>query len=327
MTITRRTFASGLAALSAVTLASVGPGRAQTPSRIARIGILSISGIADRTGRWTEFVAQLRLLGHVEGHDIAFERRFLEGRAEQADKAAAELVRTEPRVIVVTGGRELEAVRRASATIPIVTILVPDPIAMGVVKSFARPGGTVTGLTSIDYTLYGKRLEILHQAVPSLRKVAVLLNSTNPRHAPSESWRPALIQTGRSLGTEVEFFPVAELKHLGAVFATASASGTGVIVALDGGFSARSDELGALTLAHKTPTMFGLPHHVEAGGLLSYAADPKELWGRAAVFVDKILRGADPAEIPIEQPTKFQLAVNMRTARALGLAAVAGRHR
>ncbi len=317
--ISRRRCLAAIAALGAGAAGSRA-GLGQTAVKPARIGLLSLGAGPGGSRLWDTLLAQLRDLGYVEGRDYVVEAKFLAGDRERIDDHAADLVRRNVGIIVVSGRRELEAARRATAAVPIVMTFVPDPLATGFVRSLGRPGGSVTGLTNVDYDLFGKRLEILKQAIPVLGKVAVLVNPANLSHAPTESWRPKLDDAARALRIGIEFASVTHSTLFDSAIAAAAAAGAGALmVPPDGGFVANRAQLAAAALAHRLPSMFSLSLHVEAGGLMSYAADASDLWRRAAFFVDKILKGADPALLPIELPIKFELAVNLRTARMLGL--------
>ena len=222
-------------------------------------------------------------------------------------------------IIVVTGTRETVAAKRATSSIPIVTFLHPDLIGSGLAQSLARPGGNLTGLTTLDTDLYGKRLEILKQAVPNLTKAGVLISGRQPSYGRGSVWEHAFRAAARSLTVELEIAE-AEESNLESVLDSLTAEGVrGLVVTSDGIYVAQAKILAEAALRRRLPSMFVRRQQVRDGGLIAYAARTSELSRRAAFFVDRILKGAKPADLPIEQPTHFDLIINLRTAKVLGV--------
>jgi putative ABC transport system substrate-binding protein len=231
----------------------------------------------------------------------------------------ADLVRRQVDVIVVTGTRETIAAKQATSSIPIVTFLHPDLIGAGLAQSLARPGGNLTGLTTLDTDLYGKRLEILKQAVPNLTKAGVLVSGRQPSYGRGSPWEQALRAAAHSLKIELEITEADE-SNLESVLDSLAARGQqGLIVTSDGIYVAQAKVLAERTIKHRLPAMFVYRQQVQDGGLMAYAARTPDLSRRAAFFVDRIIRGAKPADLPIEQPTHFELIINLKTAKVLGL--------
>jgi putative ABC transport system substrate-binding protein len=229
----------------------------------------------------------------------------------------ADLVRRTVDVIVVTGQREVLAARRATSSIPIVTVVNPDPIGMGLAASLARPGGNVTGLTTMDFGICGKRIEILKEAVPGLKTVVLLVSPSNVTYKRDTQWARDVEVAARGLDVDLAIVEAAPASVDAAIAAAATGGASGLVVALDGVYVARRAEIADSAIKHRMPAIFGLREHAEVGGLLVYAARISDLSRRAAFFVDRILKGT--ADLPIEQPTKFDLIVNLKTAKALGL--------
>jgi putative ABC transport system substrate-binding protein len=259
----------------------------------------------------------LRDLGWIEEQNITVEYRWAEGRFDRLPELAQELVLLKVDVIVAPTSIYAGAAKQATSTIPIVFASHADPIGSGHVASLARPGGNITGLTIMMSETTAKGLELLKQAVPRLSRVAVLWDPATPSHRPVLD---AVEITGRALGLRLQTLPVRKLAEFDTAFsAIVRERGGGVLVLSTPLFMGGARQLAELAIKHKLPTMFGPREHVEAGGLLSYSPDRAELYRRAATYVDKILKGAKPADLPVEQPTKFELVVNMKTAKALGL--------
>jgi putative ABC transport system substrate-binding protein len=256
-------------------------------------------------------------LGYLEGQNIAFEPRFAEGKSDRLSASAAELVELKVDAIVTSGTPAALAAKHATRTIPIVMAQLADPVGAGLVSSLRRPGGNITGLTTQDPDLIGKRLELLLEIVPKDSQLALLVDETNPG--------TVLIARGtqsaaRSVGVQLQYRAVRypnELDHAFSVMKDAGASA--LIVESSSMLFAWRTRLADLALKNRLPTLFAQREYAEAGGLMSYAADFKDLFRRTATFVDKILKGAKPADLPIEQPTKFDLVINLKTAKALGL--------
>ncbi len=270
-------------------------------------------------GNFRPFLEQMRALGYVDGQNIAFDRRFAAGDDSLIGGFVADLVRRPVDIIVATGTREAAAARRATSSIPIVTFLHPDPTGMGLAESLARPGGNVTGLTTMDLEIYGKRIEILKQAVPYLRKVAVLISGRQPQYERGSPWARSLEAAAQSLGVELGIVEADE-KNLDSALAAVAARGTqGLVVASDGVYVAHARAVAEGAIRHRLPAIFVFREQVRSGGLLAYTAKVADLSHRAAFFVDRILKGARPADLPIERPTKFELMINLNTAKLLGL--------
>ncbi len=289
------------------------------PRTIPRVGLVSIGADPLNPLNFLPFLEQLRTLGYVEGQNVILEQRFAAGQAELIPGFVADLVGRNVDVIVTTGSREAEAARRATASIPIVTVLHPDLIGHGLAQSLARPGGNVTGLTVMETELDGKRIEILKQAMPALRKVGFMTSRMRPDYGPNSTRRRAAQAVADSLNVALEFEEFDLDTADGAINAVAARGVQGLIYPADGVSVSRRKEIADRAISHKLPSIFALRQNVASGGLLSYAARLSDLSRRAALFVDRILKGAKPADLPIEQPTTFELVVNLRTARALGV--------
>ena len=292
--------------------------RAQVASPLPRAGLVSIGANPGDPVVFRPFLEQLGRLGYVEGHNIVLERRFAAGHDEVIGEFVADLVQRKVDVIVVTGDREAITAKNATSTTPIVTIVSTDPIRSGLAASLARPGGNVTGLTTMDWGIYGKRIEILKQVVPNLSKVAMLLSRGNA-YTSGSPWAHDVETDARSLGVDL-FIVEADPTSFEAAIASAAVDGAQALVgASDGIVVARRREIAESAIAHRLPTMFAFRDNVVAGGLIMYAARVADLSRRAAFFVDRILKGAKPSDLPIEQPTTFELIVNLKTAKMLDL--------
>src|SRR6266568_760368 len=290
--------------------------RAQQPAKVARVGFFRQAGPHDK--QFNAFRDGLRAAGYVEGKNVLIEQRYAAGVYERLSGLAAELVRSNVDIIVVDGTAAAKACKDATATIPVVFALAVDPVADGLVASFARPGGNLTGLTmTAGYGLAGKRVELLKDMVLDLSRVAVLNNPGNPPHV------SYLIETRRAataLGLDLRAFDVRGPNDLPGVFAAmADWHADGLVTLADGMFFTQRDRVVELTLKGKLPAVYPEAEFVAAGGLASYGPSLPDLFHRAASYVDKILKGAKPADLPIEQPSKFELVVNLKTAQTLGL--------
>lgn len=294
------------------------PGTAQPSAKTTRIGLMSVGSDPARPlgPQWVAFLEELRALGHVEGQNLAVERRFAGGRPEKLGDFAADLVQQKVHVIVVTGTREVQAASRATKTIPIVTVVAPDPIAAGLVTSLARPGGNVTGLTFSAEGLSGKYVELLREAAPSATRMAVLASRSQSATVEKE-----MNEAARALN--VTLAPLALVKgpeDFDAFFARTKRERVGaVIVTSDGVTNVARQSVVDAAAKHRVPVIYPVREFVERGGLMAYGPSFVDNFRRAAIFVDKIVKGARPAELPMEQPTKFGLVMNLKTARALGL--------
>jgi len=267
------------------------------------------------------FQQGLRDLGYVEGQNIKIEYRYtdqaLRGQPDLFPRYAGELVRLEPEVIVVSVTEAALAVKKATSTIPIVMVSVPDPVAAGLVASLARPGGNVTGLSRESRDLIGKNCQLLKEALPKVTRVGVLANPTDPL-------KSAMVadaeEAARSLGMQLKIVEASAPPDLEGAFSAMTTDKVGAVLVLGGGaFYLNRTRIVDLAVRHRLPSVFQNREFVETGGLLSYAPSTTANYRRAAFFVDRILKGAKPADLPVEQPTKFELVINLKTAKALGL--------
>ena len=304
----------GLISGAAVTWPPVA--RAQQPTKIAHIGFLGLGPPGAQSRRVKALRAGLRDLGYVEGKNIAIEFRWAE-TVEQLPEHAAELVRMNVDVIFAASSTLVEPARQATKTIPIVFATHADPVGIGHVVSLSHPGGNITGLTMVLTDLVSKDLEMLKDALPQAARIGILWNPTTPSHPPALK---AVKAAGASLGVSLDMVPVTTVADFDGAFAAMTRSGLDsfLVVASPVAVSQR-DRLAELALSHRLPGIFANKENVEAGGLMSYGPDGDDLTRRAALYIVKILNGAKPADLPVEQPTKFELVVNLKTAKALGL--------
>jgi putative ABC transport system substrate-binding protein len=278
------------------------------------IGLLSPS---PSTTRIPALFDALLELGWIEGTNVAVERRYAENRLEQLPELAAELVRLNVDVIVAMGTLGPLAARRATSTIPIVMAAAGDPLGTGLVASLARPGGNVTGMSLMAPDLGGKRLELLKELLPRLARVAVLWNAANPY--------PAILfketqAAGRTLGIEIQSLEVRGPDDFNGAFELARKHGPDALITVEDPLTfSNQKRIAHFAVGEQLPSLFGLREDVAAGGLLSYGANISDLFRRAAGYVDRILKGAKPADLPVQQPTKFELVINLRSAKAIGL--------
>ncbi len=287
---------------------------AQQPARVPRVGVLAYGAGPEVVDRFRE---GLRQLGYVEGQNIAIEIRNAEGKSERLPGLATDLVRLKVDIIVSQGSTATRAAKEATATIPIVMAPGDDPVRMGFVASFARPGGNITGVSTLSGEAGAKRLQLLKETVPKLTRVAVLSVPVNPGH------RPALKEIevpARSLGVQLRLAEARDPDELDRAFAGMANARVGAVLVLgDSVFYSQRRRIVDLAARSGLPAMYFRKEFVEAGGLMSYATNVADVERRAAYYVDKILKGAKPADLPVEQPTRFELVVNMKTAKALGL--------
>ncbi len=287
--------------------------RAQQPA-LPTVGFLGTT-TASAWGPWTAaFVERLRELGWIEGRTIAIEYRWAEGRSERFAEIAAEFVRLKVDVII-TGGSAAVAAKQATSVVPIVFVL-GEPVSTGLVATLARPGGNVTGLSNQQTDLPGKGLELLREVLPSLRRLAIMANVDYPEAVLEVRDVQAISKT---LGLEVATVEIRRAEDISPAFEALKGRADALYIITDALVSANRIRINTFALAARLPTMHGVREYVEAGGLMSYGANYSDLFRRAGDYVDKILRGAKPAEIPVEQPTRFDLVVNLITAEALGL--------
>jgi putative tryptophan/tyrosine transport system substrate-binding protein len=303
--------------LSALILATIHLAEAQQPTNVPRIGILFV-GSSSFYAAWIDVFRQgLKELGYIEGRNITIDYRYAEGKADRLPSLAAELVGLKVDVIVSSSTPSVLAVKKATSTIPIVFVSISDPVASGLVDSLARPGGNSTGLTIVAVELGGKRLELLKEAVPKVTRVAFLWESANPAQAPQ--WREAQA-AAQALRLQLQSLEVRSSNDFDSAFEAALRERAQALVttpaALLGAHLKRIVEFAA---KNRLPAMYGNPQFVDAGGLMSYAPDYSAQYRRAATYVDKILKGAKPADLPVEQPTKFEFVVNLKAAKQIGL--------
>jgi putative ABC transport system substrate-binding protein len=293
------------------TLVAPNAAGAQQADKVARIGVLAVSAAAF-SPRIEAFRRGLREHGYVEGKNIVFAYRYAEGKLDRLPDLAVELVALKVDVIVTASPPSVRAAKRATSTIPIVFAAVGDPVATGLVKSLARPGGNVTGLSILGPELDGKRLELLKEAVTKTSRVAVLFGPESPRKE--------LEIAAQALGIQLVLLPVRELGDFEPAFETARKESVHALLTSPSPLlNTVRERIVELAAKNRLPAMYGSSEFVEAGGLMSYAPSYVYLFRRAAIYVDKILRGAKPADLPVEQATKFELVINLKTAKALGL--------
>ena len=290
--------------------------QAQQPARIPRIGILSAGSVSVQSARVEALRQRLRELGYVEGKNIVIEYRYADGKLERLPDLAAELVRLKVDVIVTSGSAILPA-KKASATIPIVFAGSSDPVGTGLVSSLARPGGNITGLSNMAADLDGKRLELLKEAFPKVARVAFLWGSSDVR---GNLRLTDMEAAAKALGLKLQSLEVRSLDDFDGAFARAKRESAQALITATGGLiNTQQRQLLDFAAKNRLPAMYPGSEFVEAGGLMSYAPNYLDLWRRAGDFVDKILKGAKPADIPVEQPKKFELVINLKTAKVLGL--------
>jgi ABC-type uncharacterized transport system substrate-binding protein len=304
--VDRRAFIARTLSLLAAPLAA----EAQQSGRVYRVGLLGI-------GEPQVLRQILREAGYVEGQNLAIEWRNAEGRPERFGDLAADLVRLKVDVIVAANPAATIAAKNATASIPIVMVNTPDPVQLGLVASLGRPGGNITGTTSLSADLSVKQLELLKEAIPQAARVAVLWNPINPWHRLALK---AAESAARSLVVQLHSVEVRVAEELeGAFTAMTKARADAVLVLSDPMTFFHRTRIADLAAKRRLPTMHGVRGYVDAGGLMSYWANQADLYRRVASYVDRILKGAKPGDLPIEQPTKYELVINLKTAKALGL--------
>ena len=308
----RRQFIALTSSVAAWPLAA----RAQRSAKLPTIGFMG-SGTATAQRQWTTtFVRRLGELGWAEGRTIAIEYRWAEGRSERFAEIAAEFVHLKVDIILTHNTPPVLAAKQATSTIPIVFATAGDPVGTGVVTSLARPGGNVTGLSSQQPDTASKRLELLREINPSLHQLAVLADAGNPYTALDVG---EIKRAASTLGLEVSTFDIRLAEDIGPAFEALKIRAQALYVPPTPIMFGNRDRINALALKARLPTMHGVRDYVEAGGLMSYGPNWPEMWRRSADFVDKILHGAKPGDIPVEQPTKFDFILNLKTAKSLGL--------
>jgi putative ABC transport system substrate-binding protein len=302
----------------AVTLAMYGAVvQAQQPKKVLRIGYLSASARASHAPSFEAFLQGLRELGYVEGQNISIEARFAEGKAERLPDLVTELVQLKVDVILAGGSEAVRPAKEATKTIPIVVAHFEDPIGEGLVANLARPGGNITGLSRMSSDLAGKRLELLKEAVPAIRRVGVFVNPANA--ANSLAIKEADV-AAQGLGLQLQRLEVRRFDDLEAAFAIATKDRTDALIpSVDRIFDTQRKRIIDFAAKNRLPTMFHTSRAVQEGGLMSYAPHLLDLFRRSATYVDKILKGAKPADLPVEQPTKFEFVINLKTAKQIGV--------
>ena len=312
---------------AACILAAPPAAAAQPAERVLRVGYLSpFSAFDPQVQHSLDILRQaFRELGHVEGQGFAIERRWADGKYERLPRLAAELVQAKVDVIITVGGLpSAQAAQKATRTIPLVVTGTVDPVEAGLIASLARPGGNITGPTIIAEALVAKQLELLTEVVPKVSRVAVLWNSSNPGNArqlrAAEAAVPGLRVRLAARPIRLQPVGVRDSGELDKAFgAMTRQRADALLVLVDAILMAEREKIAALAVRHHLPAVFGFRTHAEAGGLLAYGANRVELIRQAAVYASKILKGAKPADLPVEQPTKFELLINLKTAQALGL--------
>jgi putative ABC transport system substrate-binding protein len=291
----------------------VAPLATAAPPHVYRIGRLSAGSPPPDPA----FQQTLRTLGYVEGDNLRLEERYAEGQEDRLPALAAERVRLPVDLLMAAGVSAVRAAQHATRTIPIVMACADDPVEHGFVTSLAQPGGHITGLSCLSAEFTGKRLELLTQAVPRVSRIAVL---GTPTMLGAAGVRPALQGAAEALGVQLQILEVDSPAAFERAFATMSREGVGALLSLDSPvFSGARTRLVALAAQHRLPAMFRNRADVEAGGLMAYGPNFSDMWHRAAVYADKLLKGAKPADLPVEQPTTFEFVINLKTAEALGL--------
>jgi putative tryptophan/tyrosine transport system substrate-binding protein len=290
---------------------------AQQPAKLPTIGILA-SGTPETQGRWwAALVEQLRVLGWIEGRNVAIKHRWAEGRSERFTEIAAEFVRLNVEIIITDGSLAIAAAKRATPVIPIVFAAAGDPVAAGLVASLASPGGNVTGMSLMSSDLGAKRLELLREVLPQLSRVAVLWNVDNPY---SMLVFKLTQDAGLTMGIEVRSLEVRGPDDFDIAFEVARGLHPDALITVEDPLTlVHRTPIAEFTAREQLPSLHAIREFVAAGGLMSYGASLLDLFRRAAFYVDKILRGAKPSDLPVQQPTKFEMVINLKTAKALGL--------
>jgi len=307
----------GLSLIAFVLVACAVLAQAQQPTKVPRIGFQTDAPISAVTARIEAFRQGLRELGYIEGKNIIIEWRSAEGKIERRSEIAAELARLKVDVIVSAGPTVTRAVKEATSTIPIVMAQDPDPVGNGFVASLARPGGNITGLATLSTEISGKQLELLKEIVPKLSRVAVIGNSTNP--GDSQALREVVLAAG-SFEIYLRYLDVLDPKDLETTFRSAAKGRADALVLLGNPIlNAHRKPIVDLAAKHRLPAIYSRPEYIESGGLMYYGTSYNDSFRRAATYVDKILKGAKPGELPVEQATKFELIVNLKAANQIGL--------
>jgi len=287
------------------------------PKKVPQLGYLTGSSLSANPARTDAFRRGLRELGYVDGKNVVIEWRSAEGKGNRLPTLAAELVGLKVDVIITGGPTSNRAAKEATSSTPIVMAFDNDPVGNGFVASLARPGGNITGLSTLAPEISGKQLELLKETVPRFSRVAVFGTSTNPGNIQSLK---EMEFAARALGVQLQYLDVLGPKDIGTAFRAASNERADAVLVLAGSiFNSHRTQVVELALKNRLPAIYPYPEFVRDGGLMTYSVSITDLFRRAAVFVDKILKGAKPADLPVEQPTKFELVINLKTAKQIGL--------
>jgi putative ABC transport system substrate-binding protein len=309
----RKTRLVSLQAILLLTTASIALSQ---QTKMPRIGFVSGDGSRSAPGPQVKaFQQALRDLSYVEGKNILVEYSYVEGKSDRIPNLVAELVKLKVDVLIVRAQPAIRAAKQATKTIPIVMVTTQDPVASGFINSLARPGGNITGITTLQRELSGKRLELLKDVVPGLARVGVLIRAEQGAY--DYEWYEA---PARALRIQLQLVRVKDAANFEAVIEATSRGGAGALVAVSGAlFNLHRKRIADLAIKSRLPSMYERHDYVEAGGLMSYSASEIDSFRRAAIYVDKILKGAKPGDLPVEQPTEFELAINLKTAKQIGL--------
>jgi putative tryptophan/tyrosine transport system substrate-binding protein len=304
--------------LVAVVLLALGViAQAQQPNKVPRIGFLSLSSPAALAARIEAFRQGLRELGYVEGKNIVIEYRYAEGKLERIRALSAELVHLKVNIIVTAGPSATRPAKEATSTIPIVMAFDTDPVANGFVASLARPGGNITGLSTLSPEISGKQLEFLKEIVPKLSRVAVFGSSIAPGNAQALK---EIEVAAEAFGVKLQYLEVRDAKDIETAFRAASKGRADAVLVLPSPITlSQRRQVVDLAANSRLPAIYWATEFVEAGGLMTYSVSFTDLFRRAATYVDKILKGTKPADLPVEQPTKFEFVINLKTAKQIGL--------
>ena len=307
----------GILAILLLLMGCVETAQAQQPAKVPRIGFLGALSPSSISARIEAFSQGLRELGYVEGKNIVIEWRSAEGKFDRVPALAAELVQLKVEVIVAAGPTDTRAAKQATITIPIVMGFDNDPVGNGFVANLARPGGNITGLATLAPEISGKRLELLKEIVPKLSRVAVFGSSTEPGSA--QALKETKAAAG-AFGVQLHYLDVLDPKDIETKFREASRRRADGVLALNSPvLNSQRPQLADLAAKYRLPAMSGQPEYVESGGLMAYGPSITDLFRRAATYVDKILKGAKPADLPVEQPTKFEFIINLKAGKQIGL--------
>jgi putative tryptophan/tyrosine transport system substrate-binding protein len=307
----------GFSVIAFVLVVAGAVAQAQQPAKIPRIGFLFVSSLSSNSARIEAFHQGLRDLGYVEGKNIAIEWRSAEGRPNRVPALAAELARLKIDLIVTAGPAATRPTKGATLTIPIVMAQDTDPVGNGFIASLARPGGNITGLSTLSPELSGKQLELLKEILPKLSRMAVLGISTRPGN--TQALREMELAAA-AFKVQLQYLDVLDLKGIEPAFRAASKEHANAVLLLGNPIAtSHRRQITELAVKNRLPAIYDRPEFVEDGGLMTYAVSQNDLYRRAATYVDKILKGAKPADLPVEQPTKFEFIINLKAAKQIGL--------